>query len=162
MTTLIALDIDYVLNISDVDSSGVATIDGMRIRWRHAIAMRLRALEVRDDVRLGWLTTWLFHDAALTEFEEALGLDDARWLRPPLELGAQEMVRDAGSPAWFKRFGFTELIQISGADRAVWIDDDLPPDTEAAYERWEFGVSSDKGLTHDRFDRLEEWLARTS
>ncbi len=157
-TTLIALDVDHVVNVWRPDARERARVGEVEVSWDASIIPRLRALAERPDVTMAWLSDWCAVPEYLRELERTLGLGP--WLSPVECFSLPGLSKAVWEPTWWKRAGLVELLRDSGATRAVWVDDNLPDGLPATFERWEFGVHPDRGLDHENLDQLIEWVDR--
>lgn len=159
--TLIALDVDGVLNVDEVAPGGAtglssAVIEPLTVQWDPTVIARIIEIEQRPDVTVAWLTDWCKYPAMLRELETAIGVGP--WIAAVEALtlpGASHVVWE---PTWWKRGGLVELLRETRAQRCIWVDDNLPADGKVTFSRWESQVLPRTGLTHERFDQLEAWL----
>lgn len=183
---LVALDIDGVLNrlpriaAEPSHDEGACTIGGYLIRWYPEIICRLRAILLRSDVEVAWLTTWLPHLPRIRELEQALGLSGSRESEPLVKHLALHPVADWRSeifpedvsltpaPLWWKYYAAAELRARIQPERFAWIDDDLgrKKDLAGIWQPQEseelllIRTDSDSGLASHNLDQLEQWIDR--
>lgn len=158
MTILIALDIDWTLNLGP-SAPAVGYVDEIRVGWDPTVIDRLNALAARDDIALGWLTDWAKYPNQLEAFEVLVGVGN--WLKPFGAAFDPTLTTNSFSATWWKHAGLLELIALSQADRAVWVDDNHEPTLPESFDRWLLGVHPDTGLDHAVLDRVDAWLERS-
>ncbi len=186
-STLIALDVDGVLNALTRSSKGRrglmrTEIGGYPIQWRPEVIERLKSVLLRPGVEAAWLTTWLSEPALLDELVDALGLrgpDGAelvvhRALYPCTEtavddkFGTEEADLAPGTARWWKFAAARELHERLAPARFAWIDDDLGRSKGVPGDVWRPQESHSTllirtnrvaGLLHQDVDRLEAWVA---
>lgn len=159
MTVLIALDIDWTINLGS-SAPKTGHVDEILVGWDPTTIARLNALAAREDIALGWLTDWAKYPAQLETFERLVGA--GVWLKPHGAAHDPTLTTNSFSTTWWKHAGLLELIQMAGADRAVWVDDNHERTLPESYDRWLLGVHPDRGLDAAALDRIEAWLERVS
>lgn len=156
----ILLDVDGVINRGSLSpETSDLRAGGADLIVHPGLIEALRALSQRDDLEIGWLSTWLEHPEALDELEAVLGVS---FLRPEVHPGS----RACWSASWWKLptlHGFLEE-----GDAWVWVDDDLSPDPQDSTRRMladryqrrgrPVSVSGRTGLTPEQLAELVEWL----
>lgn len=191
MTTLLALDVDGVLNAFSkspkLDGRGVvhSLVDDRdyKVSWRVELLERLKGFLSRPDVEGAWLTTWLEQPAMLNELEEMLGLVGLVPVHAEIPLvvsGWGKVVNPAfdsqvssssSSPRWWKYRAWELLRERGGYSRAAWLDDDLGrakgvPNMaykpSESFETLLLKTHEQAGMLSADLDKLELWLDRAS
>lgn len=184
MNTLIALDVDGVLNNFSKSGKNLERfkIGEWPITVRTPVIDRLKTILARPDVTPAWLTTWVSEPAMLDELSIRLGLTDlvsleAEW--PYVKTGwggdfilptycqNKKRLESARTPDWWKFIAWEKLISEGNFERAAWIDDEVglaqgkgadAYKARATETRYLLRTHEIAGLLDEDLDKLEAWL----
>lgn len=153
---LVALDVDGVVNVQNERATCGTRIGDIFPTWEPEMPAKLLRLAAHPNVAVAWLSDWAMKPEQLREFERALGVGP--WPHPVETLTLPHLTNNAFSVQWWKHAGLRELERLTGAERTVWVDDNLYPDQDQLWYRWLYGVHPDHGLDTAAVERIEDWI----
>jgi hypothetical protein len=178
-TTLIALDVDGVVNLFARQAKHVkkADIGVWPVQWHPDVIGRLRAALARPDVIGAWLTTWVSEPGLLDELEARTKLRGLVPFRADFpfrdhagrvvgNLFPPQVTLDASSRWWWKFTALDLLRDHLKPRRYAWLDDDLgkapgvPFRPGVTPDRFLLRTNPGEGLRPADLDALESWLGK--